>query len=60
MIRGGSGADYIRGNSGVDLIYAIDGEVDDIHCGTGNDIAWVDRFDRRTSCEQENVDISPG
>jgi len=67
-IVGGPGADRIFGDRrsnpcglyscpipyGNDVIHAIDGEVDDIYCGVGSDIANVDRFDVVSDCETVN------
>ena len=50
-LTGGSGRDKISGGSGADRVKARDGEVDRIDCGSGRDVAFVDRADRVTGCE---------
>jgi Tol biopolymer transport system component len=57
-LDGGSGRDWIDGQRGRDLLYAQDGSVDTVRCGTNDlgrvperDEAWVDRVDRVDGCE---------
>jgi TolB protein len=45
-IDGGGGADVLVGESGADVILARDGRPDRIACGSGRDVAIVDRRDR--------------
>jgi Tol biopolymer transport system component len=60
LLDGGSGRDNLHGDGGRDLIYARDGEVDTVSCGTNGgptvgpegDAAYVDRIDRvAADCE---------
>lgn len=41
-LRGGPGADRLFGDAGDDLLRTRDGERDELHCGSGNDVARVD------------------
>src|SRR4051794_5242077 len=50
-ILGGAGADALYGNHGDDVIQALDGEVDQVFCGEGQDGTAGDRGDVRTDCE---------
>jgi Ca2+-binding RTX toxin-like protein len=43
VIKGGGGYDTIKGKGGADVIRARDGHLDYIDCGTGRDVAYVDR-----------------
>jgi RTX calcium-binding nonapeptide repeat (4 copies)/WD40-like Beta Propeller Repeat len=53
LLGGGPGRDVIQGEGGRDLVYARDGTLDVVSCGTNagktagpeNDVAYVDRFD---------------
>jgi dipeptidyl aminopeptidase/acylaminoacyl peptidase len=50
---GGLGRDRIFGGSGDDTIGAVDGGTDRISCGSGNDVARLDRLDHAaTDCEE--------
>jgi Ca2+-binding RTX toxin-like protein len=51
-IVGGADPDLLSGGSGGDTINARDGGRDTINCGSGNDLARVDRFDVVRRCEQ--------
>jgi hypothetical protein len=51
-LYGGDGADELFGSSGRDALIARDGDNDDrLSCGTGRDVAFLDRLDGRSSCE---------
>ncbi len=60
VLRGGPGNDQHFGEVGDDTIYDRDGigNVDDVHCGDGTDVARVDVYDTvNADCEQrENLD----
>jgi Ca2+-binding RTX toxin-like protein len=45
IIYGGYGADNTAGETGNDVIFAIDNRVDTIVCGTGSDVVTSDRND---------------
>jgi Ca2+-binding RTX toxin-like protein len=45
VLRGDLGYDTLDGSTGDDVIYARDGEPDDIRCGPGTDTAYVDDSD---------------
>lgn len=46
IITGGAGSDNLQGFQGDDTIYARDGQVDTVDCGTGaSDIAYLDATD---------------
>ena len=49
-ISGGTGNDVISGNSGNDRINSVDGTRDRVDCGSGRDVARVDRIDRVRRC----------
>jgi Ca2+-binding RTX toxin-like protein len=49
---GGPGTNYISGGPGRDSISAANGSEDTIDCGTGRDVARVDRFDFVRGCER--------
>lgn len=51
-LTGGLGIDTILGGPGNDLVYARGGQRDVIDCGTGKDIASVDRVDVVRNCEK--------
>ena len=53
LLRGGPGPDHIYGGPGDDLILAAgDGAVDEIRCGSGQDVAVVDPTDQvANDCE---------
>lgn len=44
-IDGGFGQDKLFGGPGNDTISAVDGQVDQVNCGTGTDTAYVDEKD---------------
>ncbi len=46
--------------TGNDAIYARDGEADSIDCGPGADVAYVDRSDTTSRCEQVKVGTKGG
>lgn len=50
-ITGGAGVDDLNGGAGADELFAKDGEVDDVSCGTAMDSAELDAGDVRSSCE---------
>ncbi len=50
-ITGGAGEDDLNGGSGADKLFAKDGEVDDVSCGSAMDSAELDAGDVRSSCE---------
>lgn len=50
-ITGGAGVDDLNGGAGADKVFAKDGEVDDVSCGTAIDSAELDQGDVRSSCE---------
>lgn len=50
-ITGGAGVDDLYGGAGADKVFAKDGEVDDISCGTGIDSVEIDNGDVRVGCE---------
>ncbi|UUY02598.1 hypothetical protein LRS13_18155 [Svornostia abyssi] len=50
-ITGGAGVDDLNGGAGADKVFAKDGEVDDVSCGTAIDSAELDQDDVRSSCE---------
>ena len=45
-VVGGSGKDNIRAGGGDDKVDAVDGVKDKVKCGTGNDVAKVDKVDK--------------
>lgn len=49
---GGSGSDTIEAGPGNDIVRARDGRRDVIRCGTGRDVAFVDRLDHAVACER--------
>lgn len=49
---GGGGSDAIITGKGRDLIRAMDGERDDVHCGADADRAVLDRVDRLHDCDR--------
>ena len=49
---GGPGHDRLEGGPGNDTIRARDGVADRVECGTGYDLAVVDRLDRVRGCER--------
>jgi Ca2+-binding RTX toxin-like protein len=51
-LYGDGGPDLMLGGAGDDFIEAKDGDADVIACGSGEDVASVDRFDRvEADCE---------
>jgi hypothetical protein len=49
---GGEGVDKIYAGADDDAIYAVDGAVDTVNCGSGyGDFAFVDPTDQVTGCE---------
>jgi Ca2+-binding RTX toxin-like protein len=70
VVTGGPGKDMIMGDAtashcgiysckipfGNDTIYAQDGEPDQIDCGIGDDVAYVDAIDTATNCETVKSD----
>lgn len=61
LIDPGNGEDFVSAGPGNDRIRAFDGARDRIHCGEGQDIAYVDSFDVTIDCEETIVgsDSSP-
>jgi len=52
VLTGGAGSDVLSSGAGADRLMAIDGEVDRVECGAGNDTAVVDAVDSvGDSCE---------
>jgi Ca2+-binding RTX toxin-like protein len=58
-LLGGPGRDAYRAGDGKDTIDARDGERDTIDCGSGRDVARVDRTDRVRRCERVIVGRAP-
>jgi hypothetical protein len=50
-INGGFHPDGLRGGAGDDLILAQGGSFDDVDCGSGHDIAYIDSTDTVRGCE---------
>jgi Ca2+-binding RTX toxin-like protein len=51
-LDGGPGRDTLLGGAGRDVVEAVDGERDYLDCGSGNDAARVDPYDRvARNCE---------
>ena len=50
-LDGEGGADVVNGDIGNDTIGAVDGVVDTINCGAGDDVATLDAADAATACE---------
>jgi Ca2+-binding RTX toxin-like protein len=51
-LNGGRGRDRLYGGPGADVLRARDGTRDVVSCGSGRDVAVVDRRDRvSTNCE---------
>lgn len=50
-ITGGAGVDDLNGGAGADKVFAKDGEIDDVSCGSAFDSAELDANDIRSSCE---------
>jgi hypothetical protein len=48
---GGGGHDRLFGGSGRDIVRTSGGTKDRVNCGTGDDEATLDRFDRQVHCE---------
>jgi Ca2+-binding RTX toxin-like protein len=51
VLDGGPGVDRLFGGPGNDTLRARDGRRDLVDCGTGRDVAIVDRVDRVSGCE---------
>jgi Ca2+-binding RTX toxin-like protein len=51
-LTGGSGKNRYSGGAGNDRIFAHNGKVDTINCGSGRDVARVDRADKVSGCER--------
>ena len=51
-LTGGPGRDLLRATGGADTVFARDGEVDSIRCGSGFDIAFTDPADNVRGCER--------
>ena len=51
-LKGGRGRDRLSGGSGADRISARDKTRDRVTCGSGRDVAIVDRVDRVSGCER--------
>jgi hypothetical protein len=52
VIKAGPGRDRVRGGGGSDGVRTKDGRSDRIRCGSGRDVAIVDRIDRTKGCER--------
>jgi hypothetical protein len=52
VLYGGTGRDRLYGGPGNDTLRAHDGKRDVVDCGSGRDIAYVDRLDRVSACER--------
>ncbi len=52
LTAGQSGGSLLDGGSGNDTIRSRNGQRDTVRCGTGRDLAIVDRFDRVSGCER--------
>lgn len=50
-VVGGDGSDFLALGSGNDVVHARDGEADSVVCGSGKDVAVVDRRDHVHGCE---------
>jgi hypothetical protein len=50
-VTGGAGADSLFGEGGDDLMHALDGAIDNVDCGDGNDTPDVDATDVLVACE---------
>lgn len=48
---GEPGRDELLAGRGDDFVYAVDGAVDKVDCGPGNDAASLDESDRVVGCE---------
>lgn len=51
VLFGGSGPDVFVGGAGADLLFARDGRPEEVGCGEGFDVAFVDRDDTVSACE---------
>ena len=52
LTAGESGGSLLDGGSGNDTIRSRNGRRDTVRCGTGRDLAIVDRFDKVSGCER--------
>ena len=52
VVVGGAGRDDLAGGPGKDYLIAADGRADTVRCGSGRDVAVVDRHDRVHGCER--------
>jgi len=51
-LHGGAGEDYLNGEEGDDRVFAVDGDKDDILCGSGTDTVEADAIDEvANGCE---------
>jgi Ca2+-binding RTX toxin-like protein len=51
-LTGGKGVNVYSGGAGKDRVNARNGKVERINCGSGRDVATVDRRDKVTGCEK--------
>ncbi len=51
-LRGGGGTNTYFGRKGADVIRARNGIAEDVHCGAGNDVAYVDSDDKTFGCDR--------
>ena len=51
-LKAGAGRNRLRGGLGNDRLHAVNGSIDRLNCGGGNDVARADRVDRLAGCER--------